>query len=49
MAKFEYTAEKTDGEMYKGVAAAEDRFALYEIVRREGGRILTLTETGGRE
>ncbi|MEK7155581.1 MAG: type II secretion system F family protein [Patescibacteria group bacterium] len=44
MAKFSYTAEKSDGEVYKGTAQARDRFELYEIVRREGGRILALTE-----
>lgn len=44
MAHFTYTAEKKDGEMYKGVAEAHDRFELYEIVRREGGKILSLTE-----
>ena len=47
MAKFIYTAEKSDGEVYKGVAAAADRFELYGIVRQEGGRIISLEETGG--
>ncbi len=46
MAKFEYTAEKSGGETYKGVAEADDRFALYEIVRREGGHIITFAEAG---
>lgn len=44
MARFSYTAEKSDGEVYKGTATARDRFELYEIVRREGGRILALAE-----
>lgn len=44
MSHFSYTAEKNDGETYKGVAEASDRFELYQIVRREGGRIVSVTE-----
>ena len=44
MARFIYTAEKTDGEIYKSTAEAHDRFELYEVVRREGGRILSTSE-----
>lgn len=44
MARFTYTAEKGDGEVYKGVAEARDRFELYEIVRREGGRLMSMSE-----
>lgn len=44
MGKFSYTAEKSGGEVYKGVATARDRFELYEIVRREGGRIISVAE-----
>jgi len=44
MARFSYTAEKAGGEVYKGVASARDRFELYEIVRREGGRIISVAE-----
>ncbi len=44
MAHFAYTAEKSDGEIYKGVAEAPDRFELYQIVRREGGHILSVSE-----
>ncbi len=44
MAHFTYTAEKSGGEVYKGVAEARDRFELYSVVRREGGKILTVTE-----
>lgn len=44
MAHFSYTAEKGDGEVYKGVAEASDRFDLYTIVRREGGKIITVQE-----
>ncbi len=47
MAKFTYTAEKSDGEVYKGAAIARDRFELFEIVRREGGKILALSEDHG--
>lgn len=46
MARFSYTAEKTDGEVYKGVAEAKDRFELYSVVRREGGRIISMEEEG---
>lgn len=42
--RFTYTAEKSDGEVYKGIAAARDRFELYDVVRREGGRIISVVE-----
>lgn len=48
MAKFSYTAEKAGGEVYKGVAQARDRFEVYEIVRKEGGRIISLEESSGK-
>lgn len=44
MAHFTYTAEKTTGETYQGVAEARDRFELYEVVRREGGKIVSVVE-----
>ncbi len=44
MAHFEYRAEKIGGEQYTGVAEAKDRFELYEIVRREGGKIVSVKE-----
>jgi type IV pilus assembly protein PilC len=44
MARFSYTAEKSGGEVYKGIAVARDRFELYEIVRREGARIISVSE-----
>lgn len=47
MARFTYTAEKSDGEVYKGVAEARDRFELYGIVRREGARIVAVDEDRG--
>lgn len=34
--------------MYKGIATARDRFELYEIVRREGGRIISVSEETNR-
>lgn len=46
MAKFAYTAEKAGGEVYKGTAEARDRFELYGIVRQEGGKIISVEETG---
>ncbi|MDP2649196.1 MAG: type II secretion system F family protein, partial [bacterium] len=45
MARFTYTAEKAGGELYKGVADAPDRFALYGIVRQEGGKIISVEES----
>ncbi len=44
MAQYTYTAEKNDGEIYKGVAKAKDRFELYEIIRHEGGHLLSLED-----
>jgi len=44
--RFSYTAEKAGGEVYKGVAEAADRFALYATVRQEGGKIISLEEAG---
>lgn len=46
--RFTYTAEKNDGEIYKGVAEAQDRFELYEIIRREGAHIISVSEEQGR-
>src|SRR3989344_2968928 len=46
--RFTYTAEKVGGEVYKGVAEAAVRFALYTLVRQEGGRILSLEEAGNK-
>ncbi len=45
MARFAYTAEKHNGEVYKGIAEASDRFELYDIVRKEGARIISLEES----
>lgn len=47
MTKFVYTAEKSDGEVYKGVAEAADRFELYGVVRREGGKIISVEQDAG--
>lgn len=49
MARFKYTAEKSDGEPYNGVAEARDRFELYSVVRKEGGKILSVEEEGRRD
>ena len=45
--RFTYTAEKNDGEIYKGVADAQDRFELYEIIRREGAHVVSVSEERG--
>ncbi len=47
MTHFSYTAEKAGGEIYTGVAEASDRFHLFEIVRHEGGRIVSVSEDSG--
>ena len=44
MTRFKYTAERSGGEVYTGVAEAKDRFELYSVVRREGGKIIALSE-----
>ncbi|MEK7133669.1 MAG: type II secretion system F family protein [Patescibacteria group bacterium] len=44
MARFTYTAEKANGEIYKGVADAADRFEVYGIIRREGGHLLFIEQ-----
>lgn len=46
MARFQYTAEKAGGETYTGIAEAHDRFELYSVVRREGGKIIAFSEEG---
>ena len=44
MVQFRYTAEKAGGEIYNGAAEATDRFALYETIRREGGKVVSVKE-----
>ncbi len=48
MTRYTYTAEKADGEIYKGVAEASDRFEVYNVIRREGAHLLFLHEVGNR-
>jgi len=44
MSRFNYTAENTDGEIYRGISEARDRFELYKIIRREGGKVVSVSE-----
>lgn len=44
MARFTYTAQREGGDVYKGSADASDRFELYKIIRREGGKVVTVSE-----
>src|SRR3989338_7150551 len=44
MTRFTYTAERSTGEVYKGVADARDRFDLYRIVRGDGAHIISVAE-----
>ena len=46
--RFSYTAQRGDGEVYKGVADAPDRFELYKIIRHEGGKVVSVTEGNGK-
>jgi type IV pilus assembly protein PilC len=47
MTKFHYTAVRDNGEAYEGVAEAPDRFAVYDIVRKERGTIVSISEKAG--
>ena len=44
MAHFSYTAKKDSSDVYHGTAEVRDRFELYQIVRREGAHVLSVTE-----
>ena len=44
MTQFRYTAEKPGGEIYHGAAEANDRFELYQTIRREGGKVVEVKE-----
>ncbi len=46
MSRFTYMAQKSGGEVYKGIADARDRFEVYSIVRREGAHLVSLKEDG---
>jgi len=49
MATFHYKAEREDGEIFEGSLEAQDRFAVYSQVRREGGTILSLEEESDKK
>ncbi|KKW22813.1 MAG: Type IV pilin [Candidatus Kaiserbacteria bacterium GW2011_GWC2_52_8b] len=49
MAHFTYSAERADHELYRGRTEAADRFDLYEIIRREGGRLVSFSEVGSHD
>jgi len=42
MARFYYTAEKNDGEVYRSSADVADRYELYDVIRREGGKVVSV-------
>lgn len=46
MTKFKYKAINKDGKEYEGSADAIDKFAVYSIVRKEGGTIVSVEEVG---
>ncbi len=46
--KYTYTARREEnGETYRGVASAKDRFELYAYIRREGGAPISVQEDTG--
>jgi type IV pilus assembly protein PilC len=45
MTRFSYTAQKGEEQAYHGSADVKDRFELYTLIRREGGKILSITES----
>ena len=47
MATFEYTALRGSGERYTGTIEADNKFVLYEQVRKEGGVIVSVKEKSG--
>lgn len=42
--KFRYTYKTTKGTTEKGIVEAENRFAVYDIVRKDGGSIVSVEE-----
>lgn len=44
MALFKYQAKNKSGEVYERTVEAVDRFALYKVIRDEGGTVVTITE-----
>ncbi len=42
MARFIYTAQKAEGEIYKGISEAKDKLELFQQIRREGGKVVTV-------
>ncbi len=47
MAKFTYKGQTTTGEKIEKTVEAEDRFAVYEIARKEGHTVATISEGKG--
>ena len=48
MTTFIYTAVKQDGEKYERTVEAVDRFAVYTLVRKEGGKIVDIKKLTDR-
>jgi len=44
MQRFTYTAENGTGEVYRGVAEVRDKSELFQVIRREGGTLISLQE-----
>lgn len=41
---FSYKALKADGEPYEGEMEADDKFALFQLIKKEGGKIVSYQE-----
>lgn len=44
MTKFKFKAVRQNGEKYEGEKEAPDKFALYEMIRKEGGTVIHVEE-----
>lgn len=49
MPTFKYKAKKEDGSEYEGSFEGSDRFELYEKIKKEGGTVVSVKETGAKE
>lgn len=49
MPTFKYKAKNEKGEEYEGEFEGADRFVLYEKIKKEGGEVIEVKESGKRE
>lgn len=48
MGKFRYKAVRENGQEYGGEVEARDRFQVYDLVRKDGSTIVSVSETGSK-